>query len=110
MLKQSLPELGLSLEQGTPSVPDDGRFHVVLATVIVFSSISKSKALSEYRRRRDRLLQESGQPSRPQIDPREILRREQAHFQGEALIAESYSGRRQRAMRKGGKAGRQGYK
>jgi hypothetical protein len=70
VLKQSIPGLGLSLEQGTTSVPNDGQFHVILDTEIVFSSTSESRALSQYRLYRDRLLQERGRLAPgPQVDP-----------------------------------------
>jgi hypothetical protein len=36
--KQGFPDLGLSLEKGTPDVPNDGQYHVLLNGEVVFSS------------------------------------------------------------------------
>lgn len=92
-------------------MPNDDRFHVLLDATVVFSSASKTRSLAEYRRLKDQLMKERGQSAQlPQVDPREILRRELAYYQTEAVLADSYGRRRRKAMRKGGKAGRQGYK
>jgi hypothetical protein len=50
MFRQEVPDIGLSVEQGTSSVPDDGRFHVVVDGRVVFSSKMRSAALTRYRR------------------------------------------------------------
>ena len=110
MLKQSVPGLHLSIEEGTQSVPQDGQYHVVLYGVIVLSSTSKSRALSEYRRIRDELLADRPSPEDLGHDGREVLRREMASREADSFLAQSYSARRAKGMRKGGKAGRQGYK
>jgi hypothetical protein len=109
VLRQGVPELGISLEQGTERVPDDGRYYVLVGAVVVFCSTSKSKALTEYRKHRDPLLEEKGH-SKSQTAPPELLRRRLAEFEADRFLAASYGERKRKGMRKGGKAGRQGYK
>ena len=77
MFKQSIPNIGLSLERGTAGVPEDGQYHLVLHGHVVFSSISEKEAKLEYERRKRELL--GGAPSqRSQSKVAEGLRREMA--------------------------------
>jgi hypothetical protein len=108
VLKQGVPELGVSLEQGTEGVPDDGRYYVLVDGVTVFSGVSMAKALAEYRKHRDSLLGKR-EPSKMSIDP-ELLRRRIAEVEADRFLSASYGERKRKGMRKGGKAGRQGYK
>ena len=104
MFKQQVPTIGLSIEQGTNSVPDDGRFHVAIEGDIIFSSKSKSAALVHYRRLRDDLLRKAGiKPRAP--DPEETKRREREFYDFEAVMSESMRQRTLKAKRKGGKGG-----
>jgi uncharacterized glyoxalase superfamily metalloenzyme YdcJ len=104
MFRQEVPDIGLSVEQGTSSVPDDGRFHVVVDGRVVFSSKVRSAALTRYRGLRDDLLQKAGTKQRPS-DPAEMKRREREFFDLEAVMSESMRQRTMNARRKGGKGG-----
>jgi hypothetical protein len=104
MFKQELSAIGLSIEQGTNSVPDDDRYHIVVAGEIVFSSKAKSAALSYYRSLRDEFLQKAGiEPKIP--NPEETRRRERQFYDFEAVLSESMRQRTMNAKRKGGKGG-----
>ena len=104
MFKQQVPRVRLSIEQGTGSVPDDGRFHILIDSEIVFSSKTKSVALARYRQLRDGLLREAGiEQQRP--DPEETKRREREFYEFWAVMTESMRQRTLKAKRKGGKGG-----
>ena len=104
MLRQEVRTIGLSIEQGTSSVPDDGRFHVVVDGNVVFSSKVQSAALTRYRSLRDDLLQKAGIEQRPS-DPEETKRREREFYDFQAVMSESMWQRTKNAKRKGGKGG-----
>jgi hypothetical protein len=104
MFKQQVPRVRLSIEQGTRSVPDDGRFHILIDSEIVFSSKTRSVALARYRQLRDDLLREAGiEQQRP--DPEETKRREREFYEFRAVMTESMRQRTLKAKRKGGKGG-----
>lgn len=48
-MKQYVPTLGISLERGTESVPNDGRYHVTKNGELVGSFRSHAKALLRYK-------------------------------------------------------------
>jgi hypothetical protein len=50
MFRQTIPALGLSIEAATENVPDDGRYHVLDAGVILRSFKSLRGATIAYRR------------------------------------------------------------
>lgn len=104
MFKQEVRAIGLSIEQGTSSVPDDDRFHVVVDGDVVFSSRAKSAALTRYRNLRDDLLRKAGIERRPS-DPEETKRREREFYDFQAVMFESMRQRTMNAKRKGGKGG-----
>jgi hypothetical protein len=104
MFKQQVPTIGLSLEQGTGAVPDDGRFHILIEGEIVFSCKARSTALSRYRELRDGLLSESDVEQRVP-DPAETRRREREFYDFQAVKYESQRERALNAKRKGGKGG-----
>jgi hypothetical protein len=104
MFRQEVRAIGLSVEQGTSLVPDDGRFHVVVDGSIVFSSKTQSAALTRYRSLRDDLLEKAGIQQRPS-DPEETKRRERQFYDFEAVMFESMRQRTMNAKRKGGKGG-----
>jgi hypothetical protein len=104
MFRQELRTIGLSIEQGTSSVPNDGRFHVVVDGNVVFSSKAKYIALTRYRSLRDELLQRAGIEQRPP-DPEETKRREREFYDLQAVVSESMRQRTINAKRKGGKGG-----
>ncbi len=104
MFKQEVPTVGLSIEQGTDSVPDDGRFHVVVDGQVVFSSRRRSAALAHYRSLRDELLRNAG-IAQTAPDPQETRRRERQFYDSQAVMSESMRQRTIRAKRRGGKGG-----
>lgn len=80
MFRQAIEDIGLSIEQGTKAVPDDGRFHVLLEGRVILSTASRARGLSEYTRQRDLLLSKA--EKRPQVrDRSEALRRERAEYE-----------------------------
>ncbi len=106
MFRQSLPRIGLSIERGTPSVPDDGRYYVLLHGEQAFSSRSEKEALDEYRRLRRSLLEaDSQETSSRRWNIREALQKEAADRQARAFLAESSRRKRAKALRKGGPGG-----
>jgi hypothetical protein len=109
MFRQQVPAVSLAIEHGTDSVPDDGRFYVLIGTEVVFSSKTKSVALARYRQLRDSLLREAGiEQERP--DPEETRRREREFYDFQAIMSESKRQRALNAKRKGGKGGSGGVK
>src|SRR6266511_1976384 len=104
MFRQEVQAIGLSIEQGTSLVPNDGRFHVVVDGNVVFSSKAKSTALTRYRSLRDELLQKAGIEQKP-VDPEETRRRERQFYDFQAVMSESMRQRAINAKRKGGKGG-----
>jgi hypothetical protein len=88
MFRQEVRTIGLSIEQGTSSVPNDGRFHVVLDGNVVFSSRARSIALTRYRSLRDDLLRKAGIEQRPP-DPEETKRREREFYDLQGVMTES---------------------
>ena len=102
MFRQEVRTIGISIEQGTSSVPNDGRFHVVVDGIFVFSSKTKSAALTRYRSLRDDLLQTAGIEPRPP-DPEETKRRERQFYELQAIMSASMRQRTINAKRKGGK-------
>jgi hypothetical protein len=102
MFRQEVRTIGLSIEQGTSSVPDDGRFYVVVDGIVVFSSKTESAALTRYRSLRDDLLQHAGIEQRP-ADPEETKRRERQFYELQAIMSPSMRARTINAKRKGGK-------
>jgi len=104
MFRQEVRAIGLSVEKGTSSVPNDGRFHVVVDGNVVFSSKAKSTALTRYRGLRAELLQKAG-IEQTQPDPEETRRRERQFYDFQAVMTESMRQRTINAKRKGGKGG-----
>ncbi|SRR6266536_3400242 len=82
--RQAVERIGLSIERGTEAVPNDGRFYVLLNGQIVYTSVSKASALTDYRKRRDALLAEV--ELGPQIrDPQEALQRQRVEDELRAI-------------------------
>lgn len=106
--KQEIPALGLSVERGTPDVPDDGRYHVVVSGDITLSSASQRKAVEFYRSERDRLFAIHGRPAPPQWDREQWLKEERVNNDIRAMRSEWQSTVGANAKRKGGKGGRGG--
>lgn len=108
MFKEAVPHLGVSLEQGTPDVPDDGQYHVVHNGAVVFSAVSQRKATVEYQRIRDELRKDDPGTGWTPPTREERLRREKAESDLYAVRADSYRRREGIDQRKGGKGGRGG--
>ena len=69
------PALGLSVEQGTPAAPDDGRYHVLFQGELVASYRSEKKALQVYRAKRRELIDAGWELPKPEGPTSEELRR-----------------------------------
>ena len=54
--KQAIPSIQLSVEMGTASVPQDGRYHLVRDGELIASFASKPSALKAYTAARNELL------------------------------------------------------
>lgn len=76
MYRESWPEKNLSLEEGTDSVPSDGRFHILLNGEVLGTYANMKKAQSAYGEKKRELGWTPGEPKR--IDPQKLLREEAA--------------------------------
>lgn len=47
------PKYGVAIKRGTPDVPSDGRFHVLVDDVVVLSTAVEAAALIEYQEQRE---------------------------------------------------------
>jgi len=92
------PKLGLSIEHGTPSVPDDGRYHVVVDGVVFHST----KVLTSAEVVFDELAE------RRSAEARERRAREQAHYTMQAVRSDSFARRAAHHRKTGGRGGRGG--
>jgi hypothetical protein len=102
--RKRLRYLDLSLEKGTPAVPDDGRYHVLSGTEIRYSSANLALARAHLE-----LLEEELKATHPELkDPREVLRNEQAFNDVLAVRGEGRRRARTQQDAKGGKGGRSG--
>src|SRR2546425_536132 len=104
MFKQEIKSIGLSLEQGTPSAPDDDQFFVLLRGKVVFAAPSKRKALIEYQRRRDELIDATGS-ARDRESARNALKREVAEAEAMSFLAASARQKKAKATSRGGRGG-----
>jgi hypothetical protein len=84
---------GLSVEQGTDRVPDDGRYHLLVDGEIVLSTPVEALALAEL---------EEAKAAR-QAQGRELLRREMAASDITAFRASNYEEKLGRDRKKGGR-------
>ena len=107
MFKQTVPAVGLAIEQGTTRVPSDGAYHVLVGGRIVFSSKARKRALAEYQRLRGELLKD-GVTSPSKVDVQEALRRERASMTVAGMLAASSKRKRDKATSRGGRGGRGG--
>jgi hypothetical protein len=55
MYRQYISEIGLSLEQDTPSTPQDGKYYLILNGKILGSYNSQKRATEAYRKIREKL-------------------------------------------------------
>ena len=101
MYRQSIPELGLSVERGTPEVDDDSKFHVLLNGEEVFVSAKEKEAVEEYCRLKKALAGHTRK--KKSVDVKAALQREIADQQVTAFLAESTQQKHANRTRKGGK-------
>jgi hypothetical protein len=95
VFRQGIERLDLYVEEGTPPVPDDGRYHVLHGGTIVFSARSKGAAMTRYREIRDEAL--AGEPSRPPLDRDAMMARLLAENESNEIQAASSAAKRARA-------------
>ena len=92
----------LAIEQGTATVPADGKFHVVVNNKIVLSTKVLDYAILTFKEKREELRISEGDP-----DPTVLLARERANREVRAMRGEAVGGR-ERRNRGGGRGGRGG--
>ena len=90
----------LSIELGTPAVPDDDQYHVIVDGKIILSTRVFDLARIIYEEKREELRIAAGDP-----DPREIIRRETAGREVRAIRSESIARTKNRGGGKGGRGG-----
>lgn len=90
----------LSIELGTPAVPDDGQYHVIVDGKILLSTRVFDLAKITYDEKREELRVAAGDP-----DPREIIRRETAGREIQAIRSESVARTKHHGGGKGGRGG-----
>lgn len=96
--------LGVSLECGTESVPDDGRYHVVYDGKVRESSGNLTIAEAHFD-----LLVEEVQAAHPELkNPRDVLAKEQGFRDILSVRGEARHRARSQQEAKGGKGGRGG--
>lgn len=90
--KQRLPALGLSIERGTPDVPDDGAFHLLRDGVELRSYRSLAAAQKAWKT----IVAESGWQPAPKVirSPEEMLEAERSAADRDARNEYWHSGRR----------------
>ncbi|MGH8894161.1 MAG: hypothetical protein ACRDWY_12800 [Actinomycetes bacterium] len=96
--KREKPKFGLSLQRGTPDVPDDARYHLLVDGEIVYSTSVLASAEIEY----EEVLAARSAPAR------DILAKERAHFAIESVRSDSFARRAASARKQGGRGGRGG--
>lgn len=92
------PKLGLSIEYGTPQVPVDGRYHVVVDGVVVHSTRVLTSAEVVF----EELAEQRS------IEARQRRDRERAHFTMQAVRSDSFARRAAHSRKTGGRGGRGG--
>jgi hypothetical protein len=102
MFEKRHHKYALSIEQGTPNVPDDDQYHVIVNGKVILSTRVFDLAKITYDEQREELRIASGDP-----DPHEIIRRESARREMRAMRAEAVTGRAKRNQG-GGPGGRGG--
>lgn len=101
MYEKRHPKYPLSIEQGTPNVPDDDQYHVVVQGKVFLSTRVLDYARITYEEQREALRIAAHDP-----DPREVLRRESAGRDLRGLRAEGIAQRTRKD--RGGPGGRGG--
>lgn len=84
---------GLSIQRGTPEVPNDGRYHVVVDSEIVLSTKVEAAAIAEF----DELREQRRAPRR------ELMRKEVGDATFRAMRSAGWAEKCQRDSRRGGR-------
>ncbi len=101
---RSVRHLGVSLERGTESVPDDGKYHVMYEGDSRYSSANLTLAEAHFE-----LLAEEVQQAHPELKSRrEVIAKEQGFRDILSVRGEARRRARSQAEAKGGKGGRGG--
>lgn len=90
----------LSIELGTPAVPDDSQYHVIVHGKIILSTRVLDLAKIIYEEQREELRTAAGDP-----DPREVIRRENAAREVKAIRSESVARTKNHGGGPGGRGG-----
>ncbi|TJZ75813.1 hypothetical protein FCG67_19695 [Rhodococcus oryzae] len=96
--------LGLAIERGTDSVPDDGRYYITHDCKVVQScgSLTIAEAYLEIEAQRV-------QEERPELqNPRDLIRKERSFNDILAVRGQSRAAAREKQSKRGGKGGRGG--
>lgn len=103
MFRQSIPQLGLALEEGTPRVPADGRYYILKDNQIQKGFASEKSAVAHYRGLRDKLLAER-QPDAVISKPsaKELRERVRREHEADAVLSKARADKRAAATRRGG--------
>ncbi len=100
--KLALPDAGLSIEQNTENVPNDGRFHVILNGNVVASYPSLKRARDRFQQ----LKEETGYRPPGRRDGEDLANRE--HIERVLDAATSYWDSSHKFRGRGGRGGRGG--
>ncbi len=96
--------LGISLEKGTPNVPDDGRYHVLDGTSTYYSTGSLTLAEAHLE-----MLEDEKKAAHPELkNPRDLIRAEAAFSDIMGVKGDAKNRRTSQEQAKGGKGGRSG--
>src|SRR4051812_43773593 len=90
--------LKMSIERDTVDVPRDGRYHLVHAGDVIFSSRVLAAVEVEYEDLKETLT----------ATARELRAKERAHYDMQGVRSDSYVRRSANARKKGGRGGRGG--
>ena len=100
MFKKCHHKYPLSIELGTPAVPDDDQYHIIVNGKIILSTRVFDLAKITYEEKREELRVAAGDP-----DPREIIRRETAGREVRAIRSESIARTKHHGGGPGGRGG-----
>ncbi|APE16757.1 hypothetical protein BOH72_17430 [Mycobacterium sp. WY10] len=84
---------GISIQRGTPQVPDDDRYHVIVDGAIVLSTRVEAAAIAEF----DELREQRRAPSR------ELLRQEVGDAAFRSMRSAGWAEKSQRDSQRGGR-------
>lgn len=100
--KHFIPDIGLSIEKNTSNVPNDGRYHVVKAGIVIQSYRSRKLAEEKFRQ----LLAESGY--KPELSPSKPINPLDESTERYFASKDIFWVEGPKSLKKGGKGGRGG--